>query len=248
MTPEELIPIIRTEYLDEYLDTAATEAQQEAASRYKTSAILREIQTGQKRACWRGDLKWIYDNSTSEICDIELEGGQVSYKLDPRILRIASVVLDTSYPPLIHTTLAKLNEKYPYWRNDSGGRPRYFYVMSRKLYLYPKPSSTYDGDTLSLSVWREPLYDLDSNGKDDIEWPHDIEILALWVAHRLLRRPDEDNARMALSAADKQEFDLLVGSPEVPAKVRQELLEYPDTLSFGVPNTTPSLSDYYFGV
>lgn len=221
MTPAELIQILRADYLDDASDAVDPEL----VYRWSDSYLLREIATAQRQACYRQDLRHLFDDSTAEICQITLVADQHAYALDSRILRIHQARLDDQ--PLRHVTQARLEAERPAWRSGSSGVPSEFFVTRRRLTLIPAPNDDLDGETLQLDVWREPL--LAPGMNDDIEWPHEPEQLAHWVAYRAFSRPDPDSIQSDLAQQHLLLFERAFGA-EVPAQARAELLAYPNDL------------------
>lgn len=220
MTPADLIPIVRTDYLDDYSDSVDGD---DTDLVFKDAWILRQIGEAQRQACNRQDLRHLFDDTTAEICTIPIVAAQQSYVLDSRILRLHSVLL--AAPPaedvlLTHVTQSWLENWTFNWR-EATGAPLRFFVTGRTLTLDHSPTT----GTLYLSVWREPLST--PNMHDDLEWTKDPEKLGHWVAHRAFLRPDIGKDRLALSKTHRELFDQAFGA-EVPAQARAELLAYPD--------------------
>jgi hypothetical protein len=226
MTAGELLAIVRASYLDDVADTADAD---EAALVYRWSdeTLLREIAMAQRQACYRQDLRHLFDDTTAELCSITLAEGVASYPLDARILRLHEVLYGGEVLP--HLTQAVLDQVYSGWRSWAAGAPRGFYVIGRTLRVVPTPSASEDGETLALAVWREPLCDPDS--EDDLEWTLDPERLAHWVAYRAFSVPDLDSVQASQAANHLALFERAFG-PEVPAQARAELLAFPPELSF----------------
>lgn len=224
MTPYELIHIIREEFLDDVSDSVDVD---DTDLLYKDSMLLRLIGEAQRQACFRQDLRHLFDKETAELCEIQLVAGQMDYALDARILRLHRVLCDGEI--LHHITEAWMDAARARWR-DSTGEPRLFFVTERTLSLDRPPSA----GSLALEVWREPL--MAPNMHDELEWTLDPEKLGHWVAFRAFMRPDIGQEKMALSKMHRDLFDQAFGA-EVSAKARAELLAYTD-LNFG-PATTP---------
>lgn len=219
MTPFDLIRIVREDFLDDVSDSVDSD---DTDLVFKDAWILRQIGEAQKQACYRQDLRHIFDESTAAICEIDIVAGQQAYTLDSRILRLHQVRLDDDV--LTHITQAWLESTGFNWR-EASGTPRQFFVTGRTLTLDNPPTT----GTLYLSVWREPL--VTPNMHNDLEWTHDPEKLGHWVAHRAFMRPDIGKDRLALSKTHRDLFDQAFG-PEVSAQARAELLAYP-ALNFG---------------
>jgi hypothetical protein len=235
MTPADLIAIARQDYLDENPDLVG--ATPEDAWRFKTPFLLREVGNAQREACYRQDLRHLYDATTPEICRITITAGTRAYPLDARILRLADARF-ASGGVLMHTTQPGLDSH----RFDLSPRlatARSFIVQGRTLILDCEPAA---GDTLLLSVWRAPLRD--PNLTDDLEWTAEPEKLAHWLAHKAFLRPDEDTANVKLAEYHRAAFDTAFGR-ENSAQARAELLAYPPVISVApMRRHTPSVGHH----
>lgn len=218
MLAGDLLTIIRDDYLDDASDAEVPAEDQ----RWSDAYLLRQIYEAEKQACWRHDLRHLFDDSTAELCTIAVTAGTQSYDLDARILRLQHAYLGDE--PLVHITQRGLEAVGYDWRGAERDTPARFFVTGRRLTLECPPAAD---ATLALGVWREPLAKAEAH--DELEWPTDQESLAHWVCYRALMRPDEDSARPELAMQHRALFESLFGV-EVPAKVRAELLAYPDTL------------------
>lgn len=227
MTAGELLAIIRDDYLDDGVGT----------QNWTDEFILREIGRAQQQACYRQDLRHLFDDSFT----LTITEGQRSYPLDPLILRLDVVLFDGS--PIEHTTRARLDTFTPGWRNYASGPPARFYIQGKTLYLDRVPGVNEDGLTLSLSGWREPdIEPADLTESDDLEWTNDPEKLAHWVAFRAFMRRDEDTQDKEVAKMHLDLFSVAFGA-EVPAQARSELLTNPDTIGVQPMRSRPFLSD-----
>lgn len=216
MTPYDLLPVIREDFLD---DTDGTNP------RWGTSFLLRSLGDAQREACRRQDLRHLYDATTAAICTIPVIAGTRGYAIDPRVLRIERASLSDGCA-LGHTIPIALDAQRRYWREDTG-TPRQFVIMGRTLILDRTPTAA---DTLSLAVWREPLAHPEIS--DALEWPGDCRKLCHWVAAQAFLRPDEDSFRDGLAKVQMSLFDQEFGAP-VSARALAELLQLPGVVSLG---------------
>lgn len=217
MTAGELLGIVRADYLDD-----AT-----APFNWSDASLLREIGRAQQQACYRQDLRHLFD---AESFTITVTDGVRSYPLDAPILRLEEVAFDGTQ--LTHTTRADLDAFHHGWRNNAPGKPQRFYVTGRTLYLDRDPGPDQDGLLLTLQVWREPaVAPTDMADDDDLEWLSDPEQLAHWVCFKAYSRRDEDTQDKAKALEHLALFNATFGA-EVPAQARAELLAYPPTLTF----------------
>lgn len=226
MTPNELIDIIRSEYLDEFLDDAASEGVREAAVKNKTPFLRREIATGQRRACQCGDMRYIFDDSTAAVCTVTLVADTQTYALHSSILTIDHATFDGDLLPM--TNRATLDATRQGWRDYSTCEPANYYIEGRTLFLDRAPSTAEDGETISLSVWREPVNDPEENTELEIADP---EPIAHWVAHRAFMRPNQDKQRHDLAKFNLEQFHAHYGKHN-GALVRRHMLETPPSINF----------------
>jgi hypothetical protein len=225
MTPADLIALAREDLLDDCPNVASPTEQD---YRYPTAFLLRATGDAQREACHRQDLKHLFDDTTADVCTIAVTAGWVSYALDARILRLASVRLALVEHPLIHLTPTQVRDDH---RHDLVSQPTGFCVLGRSLVLNRKPVTL---DTLNLAVWRDPV--TDPNLTDELEWTREPEKLAHWLAYRAFLRPDEDRKEadtmnMERAKYHRLAFDAAFG-PEVSAQARADLLAYPPAVSF----------------
>jgi hypothetical protein len=229
MLARELIAIVREDFLDDVSDAVQP---QDDLYRWSTAFLLREAGNAQREACYRQDLRHLFDDSTPEICEIALVEGQRAYPLDPRILRIdTALLLGSGNPvvPLVHLSRARIEQTRPAWRDGLAGAARRFYIQGRALCLDPPPALAQVGSTLSLSVWREPLT---SPGLESpLEWIESPEKLGHWMAHRAFIRPYPSTFDAELAKYHFAQFETAFGR-EVLAAARAELLAYPAEVSF----------------
>jgi hypothetical protein len=218
MTAADLMTIVREDFL---FDVSNSVDGTDAEGGWSNDFILRQIGEAQRQACYRQDLRHLFDSTTEAICQIPLVAGTQSYALDPRILRIQSLVYDGTVLP--QTTQARLDDSGRDWRNATSGSPRAFFVTGRTLTLDRPPGT----GVLALEVWREPL--ATPAMYDELEWPTDQEKLGHWVAYRAFLRNLVEEDTVALSDRHLALFTMAFGA-EVPAKARMELLAYPDLL------------------
>ena len=97
------------------------------------------------------------DDYTSSICTIPIISGTQLYSLDPRIVKILSVKIGSTYKQLNPQTRAFLNTTHVGWEAFTGS-PKYFILdVPNRLRLYPIPTAN---DTLYMYVVRYPLVPL----------------------------------------------------------------------------------------
>jgi hypothetical protein len=131
--------------------------------------LLAWLSEGQDKFC--KDTGFFVDKSTTAICEITLVADQSEYALSDRIIEVLSV----EYGTLRLGKLEDRNLTYPAYRElpsnfDFGTTavPSY-YVLDREaqeIKFYPTPSSDGAGETITLRVWRKPVYELSNNDID----------------------------------------------------------------------------------
>lgn len=226
MTPADLLPVIRRDYLDE---ESPAVGDPELVARWSREFILREIGEAQRQACLRQDLRHLFDDSTAEITQVSVVANQTSVDLDPRVLRIERATL--SDERLQHTTRSKLDDLFPSWESSGAGTALYFWIEGRRMSLWPTPSAP---GTLTLAVWRLPLQT--PNWNTELEWPGEQEKLAHWVAYRAFLRPNPDTVSAELAKIHLSLFEENFGQANSD-RVRSDLLAAPTVLTV-LPRTS----------
>jgi len=89
MNRDELITILREEYLDDVSDNPE---QDEDDYRWSTSFLSRALATSEMEACRRANL--IFDNSTVAVCTITLVSGTHTHTLHDKITKLEQVIYD----------------------------------------------------------------------------------------------------------------------------------------------------------
>lgn len=226
MFAEELIQVIREDYLDDVTDPCAWD-DEDAPYAFTDTVLLRHLSEAQRQATRRRDLRHIRDDATPEICAIEIVGGQRSYALDRRVLRIASARIGT-FAPLVHATVAALDSMRRDWRSVCAGLPIAFVIEGRSLAFERPPADALDGETLHLEVWREPLGPLVLGAEPELPGEH--RALVHWACHMAYSRRDEEIYNPAAAAEHLAQFERVYG-PVVAERVIAELLRVPDGLA-----------------
>lgn len=216
MTLAELLTIAREEFLDDVADMEGQDDESAAASNAK---LIRWAGEAEREACRHGDCKRIYDEDTAAICTLTLVQDQRSYALDPRILIVESAYYSGTSALLTHSTKEALDRDYAGWRSYDDGEPQRFYIKGKTLYLDREPSADEAGDTLTLSVWREPLRAPKQHEAPEIAAHHHYQ-LAHWIAYRYFSVPDAVANQPDRASMHLQSFERYFGPP-----VRGDVLE-----------------------
>jgi hypothetical protein len=233
MLAEELIQVIREDYLDDVTAPCAGD-DEDAPYAFSDATLLRHLAEAERQACRRRDCKHILDATTDEVCALTLVEGKRAYLLDPRVLRIERAVI--GHASLVHTTIAALDSGNRNWRRTPNGTPVAFVIEGRYLALDRAPDAALDGETLALTVWREPLEPLEIGAEP--EYPGEHQALVHWACHMAYSRRDEDLYNPAAAAEHLALFERAYG-PAVEARVRAELLRVPDSLSLAPVTMRP---------
>ena len=226
MTAAELVAIVRQDYLRDITDA---DFGNDARAEWSHETLLRYVGEAQRQACYRQDLRHLYDDPADDagsICSISLDVGNQTYILSDLILRIIEVSYGTTV--LYQTTKERIDARGIDWRQARPGPPSAFFIQGHRLTLDHPPGAADVATPLSLYVWRAPLIAPEEmSDRDDLEWVNDPEKLVHWVMHRALLRRDLEIGEQQASAAHLSMFNAAFGQ-EVPVRARIELLESPD--------------------
>lgn len=185
----------------------------------------------QREAARRANL--ILDSTTAAICRIEYDANATVLDLDPRIIQIREVIIEGQSVPIDPVKMAYLARFVPAWRTATAGMPLCYIddYGSHQIRPYPPPAAA---GTLLLSVYREPLVDMEEDD-DEPEVPARYQFKLIYHMKELALG-DEDcdrfNPKGAAEAARK--FSAEFGPP---ASARNEKWQseqgagFPDTLA-----------------
>jgi hypothetical protein len=187
---------------------------------------LRFLREAQLEACRRARL--FQDQSTDEICKIDIIAGQATYDVDPRIIFVRRVKLASQDDPVQKADIRALDNVFPGWEGHPASWPSYWTpVGNHQITFYPTPEAN---DTCRLTVIREPL---GAPALEDLT-PRAISILtsAAGVATAVLAAPVSLSTRQSIviSGAAQPEYN---GAHEIT-------VVSPSIVTFTVPDTTVS--------
>jgi len=227
MTRGELIRMVREDWLDDVSDNPD---QNDEDRRWSDQFIARWLARGEIVACQGsrgGDL--IFDSSTAAVTQITLATDTASYSSSSKITRIEAVIYDGA--PLEQKTEREIvSENGDDWRTATG-EPTAYIVKGRTIRFYPIPTSSENGDTVYLEVYRIPI----DSFKEEPEIPEEFhEYLCAYAAYRAYSRRDEDTHDPKRAAEALAEFERIFGRP-VSASVRRHHLEQPRNTTFQTP-------------
>lgn len=215
---------------EDFIRTFRQRADDNASPRplFSDAQILAFASEAEKEAAFRAKL--IFDTSRPSICFIPVLAGVTEYKLDPRIIEVASVRLDRSaqYPGmhprhlrLVDQSNAIRGRRIRDYGNCAGlidefglgSRLSLYAIDGETLRLYGVPDTTYittPASYLRLEVYRLPLEDL-SEKFDEFEIPHvHQDGLMDWALYRAYGNKDgeevDDNRSSLAYARFEQRF------------------------------------------
>lgn len=151
------------------------------------------------------------DAGESDICQIRVRAGTASYTIDPRILTIEDILLDSSGASLIKTHLKDYRALANH--RTTTGTPTHYLEESRpfKITLYPVPVIN---DILYVTVYRLPLEEMTWNLRNsDVDEPPESlrEALIQGALMYAYQKRDADTADAGRQKFHAQEFERLVG-------------------------------------
>lgn len=220
MTFDELITIVREDFLD---DVADVEAPTDADYICGEAALLRHLAEAQRQACARRDL--LFDETTAEVCEVTLQEGVASYALHPAVMRIDEALLEGVTTPLRHYAAQEVRAELPGYRALTAGQPLGFMVRAHTLVLLRPPSAEWDGKKLTLAVWRYPLTAPALGESPEI--PESLhQGLVHWVLFECYSKRDEDLLNPRKAEEHLLRFNALFGLPR-RGDVLEHLLENP---------------------
>ena len=153
----------------------------------------------------------LYDQTTEEICNIPVLADVATYPLDPCIIELASVKLDSRIASgtgkLDHATRDELDEHRPGWEVQSGQVTHYL-DDTTSIQLWRIPAQA---DLLRLAVYRLPLSPMvDDRDEPEIQdrW-HDG--LDYWAFHLAFQRQNAETYNPKLAMDYEMEFERRFG-------------------------------------
>lgn len=227
MNLSEARDIVREDFID------TVEGEGFFAGTIRDTALNRYINEAQVEACKRWNI--LFDADTSAVVDITLAEDTRAYDIHAKITKVVRAeyydsVNDKHYP---------LEQKsYDYiermvgsgWRTTTG-KPMWFAIRNRKMYLYPVPGEDEDSETLSMEVYRLPLAVL-SDDDDEFEVPEQYQQdLLYWAAHRVFHRADEELNDPTGTQYFLAQFERVFGGP-ISAQTLVHQLENPSEVTF----------------
>lgn len=167
------------------------------------------INEAEKEAVRRSRL--IIDQSTAEICQINVTANTSLYPLSKKIIQVLDVIPSWDDGcPLRKAVTREMTLHNPSWRSDESETPESYLLdfQSNYLMLGQKPLS--DG-TLNLRVYREPLAAMaEDDDEPEIAERYHRKLLH-WARHEAYLKPDADTQDKAASSDALALFELEFG-------------------------------------
>lgn len=226
MTLEELLEELRENILRDVSDAVGADPGDQLLS---DKTLVRYINDGVVQFC--KVTLCLRDETTPEVCHLQLEEGRSEYELDPRVLSLFGARVGNRH--LKRTTYAAMTNRHgglsfsppvETWGNGHGG-PSVYYTdrESGKVGVYPAPSAQFiesTGGLLVVRVARKPLKPLvvtDLRAVPEIPEEYHLDAVE-WAAWRALRNHDTDVENMAKASAHKKRFTDATRELETQAK------------------------------
>jgi hypothetical protein len=153
---------------------------------------LEFLSSGEREICERAHV--LEDSSTAAVCTITLATGTADYALHNKILYVERII--PSYDvgsPIAKRTEEWLDVNYIGWRDLDDGLPEYAIErQTNYLTLVPAPSSTYNGETLALTVKRRPLVDFSVDDTTPEIGAHLYDDLKYWCLFKAFSKRDAE--------------------------------------------------------
>lgn len=171
------------------------------------------LNEAQLEACRRARL--IKDTSTTAICRIDLVLNTVLYTLDPRIIFVRRVKLNSRSLPLALKRVRDMDAELPGWEAHVGAPLAWIPDHTTgKLLLYRKPDSSFPlPDFLTLTVVRAPLVDLVAGGDIPEIAPRFHVKLHHWVLYRIFSKQDAETYDPKIAKDNLDAFEAEFGKP-----------------------------------
>lgn len=260
MTVQELLTIIREDYLDDSAESYL----------WSDAQLLRYLAEAEHQACNRANL--IYDDTTPEIARISLINNKATYPISQLINVVESANIDGT--ACIKLAFHELERTRPSWRTESGitNKTVNYIIRGRSIRLVPYPTASIDAtfiqataptsgmvanDTwynttdellykyvsstwtatanaslgvLTLEVYRNPMERISSTSSE-FEIPEEYQRdLIYWVLHEAYKKQDADTFSQEKSDYYLARFIQVFGD-YVPAKVRVNQMENPRSIT-----------------
>lgn len=122
---------------------------------FDTMDVFGWLREAEEEACIRARL--LFDDATTDICEISVTASTREYPIDPRITEIVTAYLTDEFgmeydlDVVMRTWLDRHDHN---WRKDMARQPDALMHLSKRIALNAEPAVDY---TLSLEVYRKPL-------------------------------------------------------------------------------------------
>ena len=178
---------------------------------YSDATLLLYANEAQREACRRARL--IVDSTTAAISVIAVSPGDQTITLDPRVIFIRDVRLASKDDPLWKIKYRDLDRLEPGWLTADAADVTHYCTdyQTGKVYFHHKFEA---GDTVTMTVIREPAADMNLSGVQPEIQPRYQEKLTHWMAYRALNRSDlEDKFDPERAKVEYAQFEAEFGPP-----------------------------------
>lgn len=192
---------------------------------WSDAELLEFANEAQEKAARNGRL--LRDATTPEVCRISLNTSRQYYDLDPRVIFVRRVSLDSRTQPLRKISFKDLDQQQPGWQTRTGSPDRYCLDFeSGRVWFNRKPTVA---DVARLFVVRMPLEALTFDTKSCPE----IAIayhrpLHHWIAYRAYSKDDADTKDDAKAARHLASFEQEFGEDSRAINEEWERQHYGD--------------------
>ena len=223
-TGQNLIDIMREDYLDDTFDGIATATPAEIAENalWTDTQLLRYLTEAQEEVCWRAKA------FASDSMTITLVDGQQQYTVDDKIVQLRRLLFNNK--PMTHKSRETMDTVAPEWKTNPGtglsDNDIYFFIRGRTLTLsrVPTAADVATGD-LELEVYRLPANDVTAGAQ--LEIPTNMHKNTIWYAlHLAYLKHDADTYDPKRSDGYLFKFEKAFG-PKVDHRVIIHQLEHP---------------------
>lgn len=175
--------------------------------------IVTLLNDGQWEACRRSRL--LKDSTTPEVCRIDISANLVTYPVDPRVMFIRRVKLNSRARPLDFKRVRDMDEEFPGWEAHTGQITHWvpdYSTEQLRLYRLCDATTTLP-DFAMLTVVRGPLNDM-VNSEDVPEInPRFHYNLHHWALYRMFSDQDAETYDANAAAKALDAFEAEFGPP-----------------------------------
>jgi len=214
---------LRTELRDNMLHDRSDRVSGQTDRLWTDATLNRYINEAQKR--FARDSFCLRDATTAAVTEVAMVTDQHEYALSKKVLAVISAKIEGEDGDMIRTGHSALNAYSPpdpmffdvnavssaagkpvAYSTDEGFGADGSQIVTPTLYLYPKPSATYNATNIKMRVVRLPLVDMSADDDEpEIPEEHHLDMLD-WAAYLALRIADDDVGNQKLAERYAQSF------------------------------------------